>query len=85
LFRNPRFKNNGKFLTLSEFLTLAKGASSLHGVLINIEVSICHAYVLLVAKKIFKKENPKGLAQVVKALVLKVCSLQGPRFNSSWV
>jgi hypothetical protein len=37
--------------------------------------------------------NAKGLlkkwCQVVgpsgKALVLKVCSLQGPRFNSSWV
>jgi hypothetical protein len=29
--------------------------------------------------------NPKGLAQVVKALVLEVCSLQGPKFNTSWV
>jgi hypothetical protein len=28
--------------------------------------------------------NPKGLAQVVKALALKVCFLQGPRFNTSW-
>uniref|UniRef100_A0A2N9IJE2 Reverse transcriptase zinc-binding domain-containing protein n=1 Tax=Fagus sylvatica TaxID=28930 RepID=A0A2N9IJE2_FAGSY len=26
----------------------------------------------------------QGLAQVVKALVLEVCSLQGPRFNTSW-
>ncbi len=25
--------------------------------------------------------NPKGLAQVVKALVLEVCFLQGPRFQ----
>ncbi|XP_062168616.1 glycerophosphodiester phosphodiesterase GDPDL3 [Alnus glutinosa] len=37
LFRNPRFKNNGKFLTLSEFLALSKGTSSLTGVLISIE------------------------------------------------
>ncbi|XWS09726.1 hypothetical protein CRYUN_Cryun39dG0014000 [Craigia yunnanensis] len=37
LFRNPRFKNAGKFLTLSEFLAMAKNASSLHGVLISIE------------------------------------------------
>ncbi|EOY12177.1 PLC-like phosphodiesterase family protein, putative isoform 1 [Theobroma cacao] len=37
LFRNPKFKNVGKFLTLSEFLAMAKSASSLQGVLIAIE------------------------------------------------
>ncbi|MBA0596970.1 hypothetical protein Gorai_013772, partial [Gossypium raimondii] len=37
LFRNPRFKNAGTFLTLSEFLTIASNASSLQGVLISIE------------------------------------------------
>ncbi|XWS11287.1 hypothetical protein CRYUN_Cryun38cG0071100 [Craigia yunnanensis] len=37
LFRNPKFKSVGKFLTLSEFLAMAKNASSLHGVLISIE------------------------------------------------
>ena len=36
-------------------------------------------------KQTKEKWNRKGLAQVVKALVLKVCSLQGPRFNTSWV
>ncbi|MBA0864675.1 hypothetical protein Goshw_005077, partial [Gossypium schwendimanii] len=39
LFRNPRFKSAGTFLTLSEFLTIASNASSLQGVLISIEVS----------------------------------------------
>ncbi|XP_022716810.1 glycerophosphodiester phosphodiesterase GDPDL3-like isoform X2 [Durio zibethinus] len=37
LFRNPRFRNAGNFLTLSEFLATAKNASSLQGVLISIE------------------------------------------------
>ncbi|XVF33915.1 hypothetical protein REPUB_Repub18cG0012300 [Reevesia pubescens] len=37
LFRNPRFRNAGNFLTLSDFLAMAKNASSLHGVLISIE------------------------------------------------
>ncbi|XVE50758.1 hypothetical protein DITRI_Ditri01bG0189000 [Diplodiscus trichospermus] len=37
LFRNPKFKNAGKFLTLSEFLAMATNASSLQGVLIGIE------------------------------------------------
>ncbi|PRQ33309.1 putative glycerophosphodiester phosphodiesterase [Rosa chinensis] len=37
LLRNPRFKNAGTYLKLSEFLTLAKNSSSLLGVLIGIE------------------------------------------------
>ena len=47
LFRNPKFKNAGKYLTLSEFLALSKNASSLTGVLISIEVSICYACIFL--------------------------------------
>ncbi|CAN6560557.1 unnamed protein product [Malus baccata var. baccata] len=37
LFRNPMSKTGGKYLTLSDFLALAKGSSSLSGVLIGIE------------------------------------------------
>lgn len=38
LFRNPRFRNSGKFITLPDFLAFAKNASTLSGVLIHIEV-----------------------------------------------
>ncbi|KAH9607223.1 hypothetical protein KSS87_021287 [Heliosperma pusillum] len=37
LFRNPKFRNAGKLISLAEFLDLAKNASSLSGVLIKIE------------------------------------------------
>ncbi|KAM4092278.1 hypothetical protein ACB094_06G026700 [Castanea mollissima] len=37
LFRNPKSKNAGKYLTLADFLTLSKKAGSLTGVLISIE------------------------------------------------
>ncbi|KAM3744095.1 hypothetical protein ACB098_06G026200 [Castanea mollissima] len=37
LFRNPKSKTAGKYLTLADFLTLSKKAGSLTGVLISIE------------------------------------------------
>ncbi|XP_050216847.1 glycerophosphodiester phosphodiesterase GDPDL3 [Mercurialis annua] len=37
LFRNPKFRSAGKIISLSDFLTLAKNASTLSGVLISIE------------------------------------------------
>ncbi|CAK8538880.1 unnamed protein product [Lathyrus sativus] len=37
LFRNPEYKNDGTFLTLSDFLSLTKNHTSLSGVLIIVE------------------------------------------------
>ncbi|KAG2250096.1 hypothetical protein Bca4012_023036 [Brassica carinata] len=37
LFRNPNERNSGKFLSLSEFLNLAKNSTTLSGVLISVE------------------------------------------------
>ncbi|XP_057949040.1 glycerophosphodiester phosphodiesterase GDPDL4 [Malania oleifera] len=40
LYRNPKFKNAGKFLKLSEFLALARNTSAPSGVLIGIEYAV---------------------------------------------
>ncbi|KAF2288382.1 hypothetical protein GH714_007190 [Hevea brasiliensis] len=48
LSRNPKFRNDGKFLSLSDFLALAKNTSSLSGVLISIE----NAFYLIEKQKL---------------------------------
>lgn len=50
LFRNPKFKNQGEFLTLSQFLYLTKGS----GILISIEVS--YSISVLLVKESFLSE-----------------------------
>ncbi|CAN7086915.1 unnamed protein product [Brassica oleracea var. botrytis] len=40
MFRNPNEKNSGKFILLSEFLSLAKNSTSLSGVLISVEEAV---------------------------------------------
>ncbi|CAN6933472.1 unnamed protein product [Brassica oleracea] len=40
MFRNPNEKNSGKFILLSEFLSLAKNSTSLSGVLISVEKAV---------------------------------------------
>ncbi|KAK3199862.1 hypothetical protein Dsin_023277 [Dipteronia sinensis] len=41
LFRNPKFRNAGNFLKLSDFLALARNSTNLSGVLISIEPHGC--------------------------------------------
>lgn len=42
LFRNPRNKDLGKFLTLSDFLLLPNRYKSLSGILIKVEVGLLY-------------------------------------------
>ena len=43
LYRNPKYNKMGHFLTLSDFLNLPKGQTSLLGVVITIEVRSAYA------------------------------------------
>ncbi|KAG6637732.1 glycerophosphodiester phosphodiesterase GDPDL3-like [Carya illinoinensis] len=80
LFRNPKNKNTGKFLTLSEFLELAKNASSLTGVLISIEhaayladqgLSVTDAVINALSKAGYDNQaSPKVMIQSTNSSVL---------------
>ncbi|KAI9108536.1 hypothetical protein K1719_020420 [Acacia pycnantha] len=82
LFRNPKNKNAGKFLTLQRFLSLAKNQTSLSGVLITVEhaaylagkVGLDAIEVVLTAlsKAGYDKQGaPKVLIQSSESSVLK--------------
>ncbi|KAG2682461.1 hypothetical protein I3760_11G192800 [Carya illinoinensis] len=75
MFRNPKFQNAGKFITLSDFLALSKNAKSLTGVLINIEnargVRVADAVNEVLIKAGFDKQTSlKVMIQSSNSLVL---------------
>ncbi|GLU23854.1 hypothetical protein SLE2022_398300 [Rubroshorea leprosula] len=82
LFRNPNFKNAGKFVALPDFLATAKNASSLSGVLISIEnaaylateqgLSVTNAVLSALSKAGYDKlTTPKVMIQSSNSSVLK--------------
>ncbi|GKV43799.1 hypothetical protein SLEP1_g51052 [Rubroshorea leprosula] len=88
LFRNPNFKNAGKFVTLSDFLATAKNASSLSGVLISIEnaaylateqgLSVTDAVLSALSKAGYDKvTTPKVMIQSSNSSVLKKVNSAG--------
>ncbi|GLT61631.1 hypothetical protein SLA2020_343250 [Shorea laevis] len=88
LFRNPSFRNAGKFVTLSDFLATAKNASSLSGVLISIEnaaylatqqgLSVTDAVLNTLSKAGYDKQTtPKVMIQSSNSSVLKKVNSAG--------
>lgn len=55
LYRNPKFKNAGKYMPLLDFLQLASNSSSVSGVLIIVEVKL-HLHHLHCTKSNFNSE-----------------------------
>ncbi|GKV38709.1 hypothetical protein SLEP1_g46593 [Rubroshorea leprosula] len=82
MFRNPKFKDAGNFVTLSHFLALTKNASSLSGVLISIEnaaylaekqnLSVTNAVLTALSKAGYDQLiTPKVMIQSPNSSVLK--------------
>ncbi|GMP65177.1 hypothetical protein CsSME_00026094 [Camellia sinensis var. sinensis] len=74
LFRNPKHKNDGKFMTLSDFLALANNASSVSGVLISIEDAayLAEKQGLGVTDAVLKTINTSSLnSQTVKKIMVQ--------------
>lgn len=89
LFRNPRFRNLGNFMRLSEFLDLASNATSVSGVLINIKVSrndfivLFHSFITLTEVTPFLFYNLQNAAYLAANQGLSVTDVVMDVLNKS--